>query len=212
MWMKITNHYKVIGLSRKKNQEFRSKEIRFHVLYLKFFNFFLLISCIIFNAQLFFVSYGDINIYIYITVNSVHIIHTCFYAYYVYQLVYTISIFFVTVLIFLFKKFSHITKQIAKLKNEQSIDNRKLSKLIYDFNFVYLEMVKMNEYFCKFTGFNFVHFILYAIVLTFVTLSIDNLQLQILIFTVLILLYILTILMTSKIANLITNKVIVYEL
>ena len=166
--MKITNqlpNYEKVGLSEEEHQKFWIKENEFFKKYLKFFNWLVLAVCIICNAELFLVNKlsESVSIYTIILVDSIHILNNSFYFRNVLQTSYTINIFFLTLLNFLNKKFNYLTIKIKKLKNKKRIDNKKLSKLIHHFNFVYLEMVKMNEYFSPIIGVNFTHYVLLAI-------------------------------------------------
>ena len=168
-----------------------------------------LTASFVFPAQLFFVGKlnKSVSIYTLILINSLHILNYGFYIRNLYHVFYTINILFLTLLNFLFKKFNYFIRQIVKLKSKPQIDNRKLSKLIHDFNFVYLEMVKMNEYFSPIIGFNFTHYILLAIFATFAVLSSNEIVLQIPVYFLFMLLYVLIIYLCSNWSNSVSDKI-----
>ena len=210
--MKITNHlpnYEIVGLSTKEHEKFWIKENEFFKKYLKFFNWLVLVACIIYNAQLFLVNYlnKSVSIYTEILVYSIHILINSFCFRNLLQIYYTINILFLTLLNFLNKKFNYLTVKIEKLKNKKQIDNRKLSKLIHDFNFVYLEMVKTNEYFSPIIGVNFTHYVLLAIFTTFSISATDEIILQIPVYFVLMCLYVLIIYLCSNWSNSVSEKI-----
>ena len=96
--------------------------------------------------------------------------------------------------------------KIEKLKNKKRIDNQNLSKLIHDFNFIYLEMVKTNEYFSPIIGVNFTHYVLLAIFTTFSISATDEIILQIPLYLILMFLYVLVIYLCSNWSNSVSEK------
>ena len=173
--MKITNqipNYKIKGLSQKANTKFWTKESIIFKRYLKFLNVFTLFCCLLFNLQLFFISY-NINVYAYALIISIHVLSTSFCIQRAFHLFYTLNYFFLITLKFFSKKFNHISNQIRKLGIRKPIDNRKLRKLIYDFNYVYLELMKLNEFFKLSFGIHFIHYFLLVVIGVFAILKLD---------------------------------------
>ena len=209
--MKITNqfpNYEVIGLSKEENKKFWIKENEFFKKYLKFFNWLLAASCIVFNSHLFFVKAinESVNIYALVLVNSIHAIHNLIFLRSIFHIFYSINIFYLILLNFLFKKFNYLIQKIEKLKSKPKINNQKLSKLIHDINFVYLEVVKMNEYFAPIIGVNFTFYILVCVITTFGLLSTDVVMFKTIQYLILIFLYILVIYLCSNWANSVSNS------
>ena len=210
--MKITNqfpNYEIVGLSKKEHENFWIKENEFFKKYLKCFKLLLLATCIIFNVHLFLFNElnESVSIYTLILVYSMQILINSFCFRNIFHIYYTINILFLTLLNFLNKKFNYLTVKIEKLKNKKRIDNQKLSKLIHDFNFVYLEMVQTNEYFSPIIGVNFTHYVLLAIFTTFSISATDEIILQILVYFVLMFLYVLIIYLCSNWSNSVTEKI-----
>ena len=103
--------------------------------------------------------YPDANLYVYIVVQTVHIIHTASFLWFALMGVYTVNVYYCVILLFFTKKFQFLTKRIKKLNFPESkaiddrkvkskgIDNRKLSRLIIEHNRVLFEVSEMNELF-----------------------------------------------------------------
>ena len=175
LWMKITNqmpNYETIGLTSKKNQEFWRKENEFFVKFLKFFNIFLFFNCFLFNLPHFLVNF-DVSIYLFVFINLLHVLHDSYYIKNMFSIFYLLNYIFLNLVAFFLKKFTYIAQRATKLKRKKQINNRKLSRLIYKFNFVYLEMINMNEYFSKFLGFNLICYFLLVVVSSFAVLFTD---------------------------------------
>ena len=156
--------------------------------------------------QLFYVEF-KINYFIFLAITLIHIVHLFFYAYTAFHIFYSLSYFFVILLLFFKTKFNYLTKKIEKLKNKLQTDNRKLRKLIHDFNFVHLEMVKMNLLFRDLTGINLIFYIITSIVLTFVITYENDIRLKIVMFSILTFLYFTIILLSSLLAQAISLQV-----
>ena len=209
--MKITNqlpNYEVVGLSKKEHENFWIKENEFFKKYLKCLKLLVLATCIILNAQLFliFKLNKSLSIYTLILVYSMHILTNSFCFRNILHMYYTINILFLTLLNFLNKKLNYLTVKIEKLKNKKRIDNQNLSKLIHDFNFVYLEIVQTNEYFSPIIGVNFIHYVLLAIFATFSISATDEIMLQIVLYLVIMFLYVLVIYLCSNWSNSVSEK------
>ena len=85
----------------------------------------------------------------YIVVQTIHVIHTAWFVWLYLDGVYTVNIFYCVIILFFAKKFEHISKQLKRLNRSKVkvINNRKLSRLIYEFNRVIFELTEMNELF-----------------------------------------------------------------
>ena len=105
IWMRITNQLpncEIFGLSRKEHEKFWIKENEFFKKYLKFFNWLVLATCIVFNVHLFLFNElnESVNIYTLILVYSIHILINSFCFRNLFHMYYTINILFLTLLNF----------------------------------------------------------------------------------------------------------------
>ena len=141
----------------------------------------------------------------YIVVQALHIINYYFCLRSFFHMVYSLNLFFVSVAKFFIKKFDYITKQIAKL--ERPVDNDKLHELIEEFNFVYLEVVKINDYFKVLFLANLLHFFFMAIICAFVSLFFTEIRLKLLFFALVSLLYLAIFGLPFKTANSLHDQV-----
>lgn len=68
--------------------------------------------------------------------------------------IYTINVFYCEIILFFTKKFRNLGKQLKILNATKGklIDNRRLSRLLYDYNRVLHEMDELNEFFKHYTG------------------------------------------------------------
>ena len=85
----------------------------------------------------------------YIVMQTIHAVHTTLFAFFYLDSVYTVNMFYCELVLFFSKKFEHISKQLKRLNtsNVKIINNRKLSRLIYEFNRVVFELKEMNDLF-----------------------------------------------------------------
>lgn len=117
-----------------------------------------------------------------------------------------------TILTFFSFKFNKITKEINKLRIEHpTIDNKKLSKLINDYNCVYLEIIKLNDYFKYLIGFNFFNYFTICIVATFLAFNADNLIKTVLGF-LLVVTYFMNLFFPFKLSQIISTKVSFFKI
>ena len=200
--------YNVIGLSQEENKKFWLKEDEFNYRYNRLFNMFVVSASLIFNTQHFFIIYEGINIYTYIIVSTIHSLHTASHIFLFFKMIYTLNIFVVTILIFFRVKFGYIAKQLDQLQHEKvKINNRKLGRLIYDFNYVYLELSKLNSYFKYLSGLDLIHYLLIAVNSSFVFLLVENLAIRFAGYVVLIILYILVLFFPFQFSGFVITQV-----
>ena len=200
--------YNVIGLSQDENKKFWLKEDEFNYQYNRLYNIFLVLVCLILNSQLFFLIYEDVNIYTYVIVAIIHIIHASYFFFVMFHIIYTMNVFYITILIFFCKKFNHISKQVEQFQNEKvKFNNQKLSRFIYDFDYVYLELIHLNSYFRYLAGINLIHYFLLAVFATFIFLFNENRSIQIVGYTMLIFLYILALYFPSQYSSFVNTQV-----
>lgn len=174
--VKKDSEFKLIGVAPSENQAFWNKEDEICFLWFKVINVFLLLTCLILNVQMFFVLF-DVNIVLYILVETVNILHISFAIFYYLHAIYTINFFFVGQLMFFKKKFAFIGQQVAQIHrnglNFGKINNRKLGQLIKDLNLIQLELLSTNDFYSNFMGTNLVHFMGIVVLTAFVAISGD---------------------------------------
>ena len=217
LWMKMSyeipakneNDYKVIGLSQNMNKDFWSNEDAFNHRYNRLLVILSLIIALMFSFQLFFHRY-NVNIYIFVIVTIIHQIHgwICFYL--IFHILYTFNLFFVTMLSFFSLKFGYITEMIERLTSESNDINQDLSQLIYEFNYVYFELIQINAYFKYLTGFNLIYYFLVAVLATFAFVYTD-VNIKIVGYLVLCLLFIIVLYLPFQWANKVTTQVGLFE-
>ena len=217
LWMKMSyeipakneDDYKVIGLSQNMNKDFWSNEDAFNHRYNRLLVILSLIIALMFSFQLFFHRY-NVNIYIFVIVTIIHLIHgwICFYL--IFHILYTLNLFFVTMLSFFSLKFGYITEMIERLTGESNDINQDLSQLIYEFNYVYFELIQINAYFKYLTGFNLIYYFLVAVLATFAFVYTD-VNIKIVGYLVLCLLFIIVLYLPFQWANKVTTQVGLFE-
>ena len=93
----------------------------------------------------------EINIFTYILVQTVHVVHTSLFFWLGLNSVYPINLFYCTIILFFTKRFQHLSKQLDRLDEPAGssgrINNRKLSSLIFDYNQIVHELIEMNQLF-----------------------------------------------------------------
>lgn len=151
--------YEVIGLPKEENRKFWAIEQKVNYVWYRMINGFLMFALIVFNAQFFFVIF-DVNIFVYVIVESLQILHTSYFLYAFLHAIYTVNLFSIEFMKFMEKKFGYLSKQIEELNNSKTrlIDNRSLAKLIFEYSYVQLELVEMNNFFKLFNLINLVHY------------------------------------------------------
>ena len=165
-WAKLTGeltsdrNYKVAGLSRAKYRKFLEAEDRFLDLWSKTLNWCLLAFSFVYNA-LFFVIKFDVDVITYVLMQTINIAHTTYFVFTYLPSIYTVSIFYVSIMRLLSLKFNCLAEHVRSMnstKKKKLVDNRKLSTMIHHYNRVHLELIEMNEFFQAFSGCSFVHF------------------------------------------------------
>ena len=205
---KSDEDYNVIGLSQDENKKFWLNEVDFNYQYNRVFNSFTVMACLALNSQLLYMFFDVIDIYTYVIVSIVHFIHASFFIYAIFHMIYTLNVFFITIMNFFRKKFNYISKQLEHIQHEKvELNNPKLSRLIYDFNYVYLELIHQNNYFKHLSGINFLHYSVSAVIASFIFMLNENLSMQIVGYTMLIFLYILVLYFPYQYSNFVITQV-----
>ena len=217
LWMKMTyetpvkneDDYNVIGLSQDMNKDFWSKEDAFNHQYNRVLGISSFIANIVFGVQTFLNSY-DVHMYTFVIVSTVHAIHSWIFIYLMFHIMYTFNIFFLTMLNFFSLKFGYITEMVERLTRQSNSINQDLSQLIYEFNYVYFELIQINMYFKYLSGFNLIYFFLIAVLATFAFVYMD-LNIKITGYLVLSLFFIIILYLPFQWANKVTAQVSLFE-
>lgn len=162
----------VVGFTRKENHNFWLAEKRLNYHWHQGMTFAIRVACLVFSTKFFFVSF-DANIVSHVFFQAVNIAHFFFFFYRFLHIIYTLNFFVVTLIRFFRNKFRQITRRIERLKVEKKsrANNRKLARLVYEFNVVHLELFAMRELFKQFIGHNLCHCFALALLTTFGSMS-----------------------------------------
>lgn len=112
------------------------------------------------------------SVVIYVFAQAVHYLHTALIIWLFLGVIYTLNVFYIEIVIFCSKKIGHIAKQIELMNVSKTklVDNRKLSRLIVEYNRVLFELTQMNNFFKNYIGTSFFHFFLFCVLLSSVVL------------------------------------------
>lgn len=149
------NH--LVGLTKEENDDYWRKNNKFCIIYNRVFNVLVLVIASIFNISTFYISF-QLNPFIYAATMTINVIHNTYFLFSFFQAIFTLNVFFISIVNFFSRKYGHIAGQVRLLKEKGKFSNRKLEKLIDDFNRVCLEMQLINKYWKHFLGINFVLF------------------------------------------------------
>ena len=143
----------------------------------------------------------------YCVVQALHLAHHYLFIFVFFQIVYTLNIFFISTVKLFTNKFGHIKEQLSKLERNRPMDNQKLEELIWQFHFVNLELVKINDYFKFLFLTNLVHFFLLAVLCAFVSFFFAEIRLKLVFFVVVFMMYLAIFGLPFKFANILRIRV-----
>ena len=138
---------------------------------------------------------------VYAIAQAVNFLYTALIIYLFLGVAYTLNVFYIEIILFLSKKLHNIAKRVdrANTDRKKTIDNRKLTRLIIEYNRVLFEQMEMNDFFKviafhlliripdlflfltqlstsfkNYNGTNYVHYFLFNILLSFVAIQVDT--------------------------------------
>lgn len=151
--------YQVVGLSSEANKKFWAAEKYLNWLWFRVITSSLVVVCIAFCAQQFFIPF-DVEIVTYALLQTVHIVLNSIGIIGYLHSLYTVNLFYLEVMKLLAKKFAYLSDQVNLLGQPKTdiIDDRQLSKLIYEFNCVEDELLTQNNLFKSFLGANVIYY------------------------------------------------------
>lgn len=196
----------LIGMTKKENDDYWRKEKAFCVVYNRLFNVTVVLVASIFNISIFSINF-ELNPLIYAAVMTVNVVHNTYYLFIFFHSILTLNVFFCSLINFFARKYGHIASQIRLLTEPKGFSNRKLKKLVQDFNAVSLELQIINQYVSQYIGTNFFVFFPIAVVVSFVSFNLENLQLGITLMLLIITAYGMIIYIPFERANKVLNKI-----
>lgn len=212
LWLQMTNelpdnkNYELKGLSSSENDKFWIKEDKFNYYYDLLLKVIVITLLIIFTIPLFYTNYG-VDEPIYSILLIAHTFHHFLFLFVYFHATATPNLFLLTILKFFSTKFNNIIKEINKLRFESvKIDNKKLGKLINDYNCVHLEMININNYFKYLIGVNFFHYSILCIIASFLSFNVDILM-KTTLFAILIFTYSMNLFLPFKFSQIVSLKV-----
>ena len=180
-WMKLScefpasseRDYKAVGLSGTENKKFWAAEKRWNGIWYQSVLLASLINGFVFSIQLFFVSF-DVNFFTYVFFQIINIIHTYYFIFRFLNLT-TLNFLLLTLIRFFRKKFYHIAGQVERLhlSNRKRVNNKKLTRFLYEYNVVHLELFAMRDLFKQLIGFNLSHYFVIGLLTNFACLFVD---------------------------------------
>ena len=167
-WMRLTQeipaesnpNYKLVGLSKEENDKFWQTERWFNQIFYRSVNVFLSFIAIFISGLLFMVRFESVALWLYLLVQTVNALHLACFFFLFFNSIYTVNALYIAVIRILTKKFDRIASRTARLnapRGAKPINNRRLSRLIFDHNRVHLELLEMNAFFSSFVAVNLVH-------------------------------------------------------
>ena len=97
-------------------------------------------------------------------------------------------------------KFAWIAKRLERISAKKRVDNAKLSSLIFAFNRVQFELDEINKFWRDISGWNVLYFLALNVQLAFVAIHVD-LRLQVVLFTIIIVMYLTCVYGIFAVAN-----------
>lgn len=97
----------------------------------------------------YFSRYDIDSMAIYVLAQTVNYLYTTVLCWLYFGTLYFVNVFYIEIQMFFSKKIGYIAKQIEAMNASKTnlVDNRKLSRLIMEYNRVIFELIKMNELF-----------------------------------------------------------------
>lgn len=162
-WMILMNemptkrgaNYQVV-LSEEENKKFWMTENYVNRVWFRTINLCLAAGCVIFNSQLFFISFPDVDMVTYVLLQSFHLITNSIAIIGYLHSLYSVNLFYLEVMQLLTKKFAYLSAQVKLLGRPKTdkISDRKLTNLIDLYITVESEVVTQNNFFKSFLGTN----------------------------------------------------------
>lgn len=166
-WMSLTQeippksnpNYRLVGLSAEENAKFWQTEDLINRIIYRLANCFLLFFSIIASGLLFIVRFEKVNLWFYLFMQTINVLHVACFFFCFYHSIYMVNILYISVVRILTKKFHAIAARAAQCNAARFkvVNNRRLFRLLYEHNRVSLELLEMNAFFCNFVGVNLVH-------------------------------------------------------
>ena len=164
--------YKVIGLTKKENKIYWEKEDEFLFIYNRILIINQLVVAILLSISLFLIKF-DVNPFIFYFVTLANAIYNSLYLFTFFHATLTLSIFYISMMNFFLKKYSYLKKQLQLLRR-YNVNNPKLARLLYEFDYVNFELHKINSYFKYLIGINVSFYFIICTLIVFLSFSIHT--------------------------------------
>lgn len=167
--LKNENEFKIVGISKRENKKFWLKQNNLMFKFSKGIKIYLVFLLISFLLPISFMRYNS-PIYIFLPNLVILFFHYGLYIIHIITMQLYFNLFIFQIIYFLTYKFDKLIlklKKLNQLKIKQSNYNLKLNRLIFEFNYVYLESRKINILFKKFIGLNYFHVFGYEVTCIF---------------------------------------------
>lgn len=161
-----SSDHKVVGLSRSENDEFWRTVDRFNRIYYLSVNSFVSLISVIACGLLFISRFEQVGIWMYLCMQTLHVVHTAFTIFLFFHDIGTTNVLFMEVMQIFTRKFRSIASRTVKLNalmapnvlntNRAKQFNRRLCRLLYEHNLVHSELFEMNSLFSGFVAANLV--------------------------------------------------------
>lgn len=181
-WMVMSNEIppqeerigRVAGFSRRENSNFWMKEQNFNYYWYRVVSCLTLLLSPGFTVQLFMLHF-DVNPLTYILVQAFNVFHCVYVVFHFFHSLYTTQLFCLQIIHFFCLKFKCIVSRLRYLNasGNSKLKNRRLARLIHQYNRVQLELIEANNFFKNFLGVNAVVFFFYALLMMFLVIFID---------------------------------------
>ena len=168
------NESKVVGLPKEKNLNFWRKERNFNFFWYRVVSSGTLVLCLMFCIPLLLLPF-DVSWYSYVLMQAFNAFHCTYTVFFFLHSVYTTSIFILQIMYFFSLKFKYIRRRLARLDDSgaKKLDNRRLVRLVLQFNRVQLELIETNNFFKRFLGTNMIFFFSMAVIFLFLGIYVD---------------------------------------
>jgi hypothetical protein len=202
----IQSNDKINGITIEQNESFWLIINKINLMLKKFFDSFTIFTCLSFNTPLLFMRYGeDLNTFI--PMVTIIFIHYSIYIFLIFSLQNYFNLFYLELLFFFRFKFDNLNKLAEELdRNMFKNYNKKLTRLINDFNSIYLECILMNDLFKNIIYTNYVHYFVFMVCASFASLN-GDLNLKIGLFLIIFIWLVTVLLLPFNFGNGVAKKV-----
>ena len=168
---KDEEHHQYVGLSKTKTKKFWKEENDFNLKLDKLLNVCsigsgLLLSTFNFNTKF------DIGLYDYLVFATLHSLHNSLYVNVALSEFGNSNIFTISVFKFFRKRYEAVRLKIEKALGKR-VNNRKLKRMLNDFNYITMELGQINKYWSRYVGWYFLTILVSCVVFGYLVFEVD---------------------------------------